>query len=123
MSIFSRLFRQKTTPREERLCDWMLSNLDKGLSPEEITEHLKVCHICGPTVAARRKAKGAEGLLNVDTGKVPTALIIGVNGPLDLQGLLDAAWKENRELVVLWNQSPAFTDVNLMVHEMTKFAY
>jgi hypothetical protein len=122
MSILSRLFGRKPTPTSRgMLCDWMQSNLSKGLLAEEIGSHIISCPICSPTVAASQRARGTGAGLNVPTDKVPTALIIGLEGPIDLPSLLRAAKQEDREVIALGNRSPAFTDVNVLAREMSRF--
>jgi len=99
----------------------MRSNLHRGLSPEEIGSHIDRCPICGPLMAARRRARGEQPRLSVPTDKVPTALMIGLEGPLDLQSLLTSARQEDREVIAMGSNSPAFTDLNVLVREMSRF--
>jgi hypothetical protein len=47
--------------------------------------------------------------------------MIGLEGPLDLLGLLESAQKEDREVIAMGNNSPAFKDLNVLVREMSRF--
>jgi hypothetical protein len=121
MSLFSRIFGQKPALQDDAPCAWMQSNLHRGLSPDEIGAHIDRCPVCGPLIAARRHARGGQPRITVPTDKVPTALMIGLEGPLDLRGLLDSARKEDREVIAMGNNSPAFKDLNVLVREMSRF--
>jgi hypothetical protein len=71
-------------------------------------------------MAARRRLRGDQRL-SVPTDKVPTAIMIGLDGPMDLQSLMDSARNEDREVVAMGNRSPAFNDLNVLVREMSRF--
>jgi hypothetical protein len=121
MSFFSRLFGEWSHQPPEKLCDWMMINLSKRLTPDQIAEHVKTCPICGPTMEARQKQKSQIKSAEIDPEKFPTIMVIGIDGPFDLAQILSMVKRENRELVVMGNRSPAFKDHDLLFREAPKF--
>jgi hypothetical protein len=121
MSIFTKLFGGRTTDPEEKLCGWMMKNLNKGLTPEQIATHVETCSVCRPTMEARRKGKIKSADANIDPKKYPTMMVIGIDGAFVLNQILSIARRENRELIVMGNRSPAFKDHELLLREASKF--
>ena len=121
MSVFSGFFRGRSGEHEGRLCDWMMRNLNKGLTPDKIAAHVETCPVCGPTMETRRKEKRQSGGGKIDPETFPTVLVIGIDGPFDLEQILSMTRRENRELVVMGNRSPAFRDHALLLREAPKF--
>ena len=121
MSLFSKLFGGRSHEREEKLCDWMMRNLNSGLTPDQIASHVETCPICGPTMEARQKKKSRSSGGKIDHEKFPTMMVIGIDGPFDMNQILSMARRENRELVVMGNRSPAFNDHDLLLREAPKF--
>ena len=121
MSLFSKFFGGRSREREEKLCDWMMRNLNKGLTPDQIAAHVETCPVCGPTMEARRKQRSQSSGGKIDPENFPTIMVIGIDGPFDLNQILSMAKRENRELVVMGNRSPAFKDHDLLLREAPKF--
>jgi len=121
MSLFSKLFGKRSSEREEKLCDWMMRNLNKGLTPDQIAAHVETCPVCGPTMEARRKRKSQSSGAKIATEKFPAMMVIGIDGPFNLNQILSMARRENKELVVMGNRSPAFKDHDLLLREAPKF--
>jgi hypothetical protein len=106
---------------EDKLCDWMMRNLNKGLTPDQIAAHVQTCPVCGPAMGSRRKQRSQSSGAKVDPEKFPTILVIGIDGPFNLRQILSMARRKNRELVVMGNRSPAFKDHELLLREASKF--
>ena len=121
MSLFSKLFGGRSREPDGKLCDWMMRNLNSGLTPDQIAAHVETCPVCGPTMEARRKQRSPSDREKIDAEKFPAMMVIGIDGPFNLNQILSMARRENRELVVMGNRSPAFKDHDLLLREAPKF--
>lgn len=106
---------------KKKLCDWMMKNLNKGLTPDQIAAHVETCPICGMIIESQRTQKSQSNGEKIDPENFPTMMVIGIDGPFDLNQILSLARQENREIVVMGNRSPAFMDHDLLLREAPKF--
>ena len=121
MSWVTRWFGTKQTGSQQKLCPWLIKNMEGGLSAAQITEHVKSCAICRPAMAARRKERPSSPIPEIDPATFPTTMMIGIDGPFDLGQVLALARKNQRELVVMGWRSPAFKDQSVLFREAPKF--
>jgi len=138
ISLFSRLFSKQSSNRvnvvtkieeirhdvgEKTLCDWIMARMKQGpMTADELSSHTDNCPICRRTME-RRKETRAPVHVKVSPDEFPTVMIFGIDGPFDLQQILFMARKENRDLVVMGNRSPAFKDPNILLIEAPKFLH
>lgn len=113
--------------QENRPCSWMLNALkQKPMTAEEIADHVEKCPICSRTLKSKR-AKQTEAYVRkpkVSSQDFPTMMVIGIDtvGLLDFPSTVSLVRKENRELVVMGNRSPAFKDPNVLLEQAPKFS-
>lgn len=114
--------------QENRLCFWMLNALKhKPMTAEEIASHVEKCPICSRALKSKR-AKQTKAYVTrnpkVSPQDFPTMMVIGIDtvGLLDLPSIISLVRKENRELVAMGNNSPAFKDPNILLEQSPKFS-
>lgn len=126
MALFSRWFGKTTGESrggggEDRPCDWIMARMkQKPMSADEITNHIDHCPICSRTMEKRR-AKSTPTHVKVAPEDFPTTMVVGINGPFHLDQILFLARREDRDVVVLGNRSPAYKDNNVLLSEAPKF--
>jgi hypothetical protein len=86
------------------------------LGLEWVWFHQGLCPKCKATLTNESQATE-----KVDPSKFPTVMVVGIDGPFNLDQVLSIARRDNKELVVMGNQSPAFRDHNVLLREAPKF--
>lgn len=106
---------------QDKYCDWIMNRMKLGgLTADDIANHVDNCPTC-KQVAKRRMGNYDLTEIAVNPEDIPTMMMIGIEGPFNLSQILFMARKEDKELVVMGNRSPAIKDPKVLVEEAQKF--